>query len=157
MKILVKDYPNLKILLVGDGPLRKKIEDLIDRLDLRNNITIIKDIANEKLPQIYQTSDIFVLPSLNEGVPKTLLEAMTCGKPVVISELPHLNDLIQNCGFMFPKQDVHAFAENILKLIKDKETTKTFGLNARKKIIQDHSWENTVKKTVELYEEIAVQ
>jgi glycosyltransferase involved in cell wall biosynthesis len=106
------------------------------------------------MPVVYQKSDIFVLPSLNEGVPKTLLEAMACGKPVIISRFPHLAELIKNAGLMFPKGDVHALADNILRLIRDKELAKELGNTGRKKIVEDHSWENTVRKTIALYEEL---
>lgn len=153
-KILVKEIPDLKILLVGDGPSKGEIEGLIEKFNLKKNVIIKENISNENMPEVYQKSDIFVLPSLNEGVPKTLLEAMACGKPVVISEFPHLADMIKNAGLMFPKGDVHALAANIKILIEDKELAQKLGNNGRNKILKDHSWENTVLKTIELYEEV---
>ena len=153
-KILVKEVPDLKILLVGDGPLKGEIEGLIEKFTLKKNVIIKENISNENMPEVYQKLDIFVLPSLNEGVPRTLLEAMACGKPVVISEFPHLADMIKNAGLMFPKGDVHALADNILRLIRDRELAKELGNTGRKKIVEDHPWENTVRKTIELYEEV---
>lgn len=153
-KKLVKEVPDLKILLVGDGPSKEKIKSLIEKFDLNKNVIIKENIANENMPKIYQKSDIFVLPSLNEGVPKTLLEAMACGKPVIISEFPHLAELIKNAALTFPKGDVHALADKIMSLIRDKELAKELGNNGRKKIVEDHSWENTVLKTIELYKEV---
>jgi glycosyltransferase involved in cell wall biosynthesis len=154
-KILVKECPNLKILLVGDGPSKGKIKGLIEKFDLNKNVIINENIANENMPGVYQKSDMFVLPSLNEGVPKTLLEAMACGKPVVISDFPHLEELIKNAGLMFPKGDVRALANSIMRLTRDKELAKELGNNGRKKIVEGHSWESTVSKTIELYEEVA--
>jgi len=92
---------------------------------------------------------------LNEGVPKTLLEAMACGIPVIISEFPHLEELIKNAGLTFPKGDVHALADKIMRLIRDRELAKELGNNGRNKIVEGHSWGNTVRKTTELYEEVA--
>jgi glycosyltransferase involved in cell wall biosynthesis len=153
-KILIKEVPDLKILLVGDGPLKGEIEGLIEKFDLKKNVIIKENISNENMPEVYQKSDICVLPSLNEGVPKTLLEAMACGKPVVISEFPHLADMTKNAGLMFPKGDVHALVDNIIRLIRDKELAKELGNSGRKKIVEEHSWENTVLKTIEFYEEV---
>jgi glycosyltransferase involved in cell wall biosynthesis len=154
-KILVKEVPDLKILLVGDGPSKGKIKSLIEKFNLKKNVIIKENISNENMPEVYQKSDIFVLPSLNEGVPRTLLEAMACGKPVVISEFPHLADMIKNAGLTFPKGDVHSLAANIKKLIENKELAQKLGNNGKNKILKYHSWENTVLKTIELYEEVA--
>jgi glycosyltransferase involved in cell wall biosynthesis len=153
-KILVKEIPDLKILLVGDGPLKDKILSLVEKFNLKKNVKIKENIANENMPEIYRKSDVFVLPSLNEGVPKTLLEAMASGKPVVISDLPHLKELVKDAGLMFPKGDVHTFADSIKRLIMDKKLAKEFGSTGRMKIVEDHSWENTVRKTIEMYEEV---
>ena len=153
-KILVKKVPDLNFLLVGDGSLKGEIESIIEKSDLKENVKIKENIPNANMPEVYQKTDIFVLPSLNEGVPKTLLEAMACGKPVVISEFPHLQELIKNSGLSFPKGDVHALADKIMRLIRDPELAKELGINGRKKILKDHSWEHTVHKTIELYEEV---
>lgn len=154
-KILIIECPNLKILLVGDGPLKGKIEDLIEKFNLKKNVIIKENIANENMPEVYQKSNMFVLPSLNEGVPKTLLEAMACGKPVILSEFPHLAELIKNAGLTFPKGNVHALADNIMRLVRDSELAKELGNNGRNKIVEGHSWENTVSETIKLYEEVA--
>jgi len=154
-KILVKEVPDLKILLVGDGPSKGKIKSLIEKFNLKKNVIIKENVPNENMPEVYQKSDIFVLPSLNEGVPKTLLEAMACGIPVIISEFPHLEELIKNAGLTFPKGDVHALADKIMRLIRDRELAKELGNNGRNKIVEGHSWGNTVLKTTELYEEVA--
>ncbi|KAF5436482.1 Glycosyltransferase involved in cell wall bisynthesis [Candidatus Methanophagaceae archaeon] len=153
-KILVNEIPDLKILLIGDGPSKDKILSLVEKFNLNKNVIIKEYVANEKMPEMYQKSDVFVLPSLNEGVPKTLLEAMACGKPVVISDFPHLKELVKDAGLMFPKGDVHALADNIKRLIMDKKLAKEFGSTGRMKIVEDHSWENTVRKTIEMYEEV---
>jgi glycosyltransferase involved in cell wall biosynthesis len=153
-KIIVKEVPNLNILLVGDGPLKDEIESLIEKYNLKKYVKIKENVPNENMSEIYQKSDIFVLPSLNEGVPKTLLEAMACGKPVVISEFPHLREIVNNAGLTFPKGDISAFVANIMKLINNRELSEKLGNNGRIKILRDYSWENTVHKTMELYEEV---
>ncbi len=156
MDILVKDVPNVHLTLVGDGPERGAIQMLIKKFALDNYVEIIDFVPNDELPNIYQTSDIFVLPSLHEGVPRTVIEAMSCGLPVVMSDMPHLRELINGGGLMFPKGDVQALADTLKSLIDDAEKRQFIGQRARKKVEKDHSWDNTVSKTVKLYQEVVL-
>jgi len=153
-EILVKNYPSLKLLLIGDGPLKKDIIYKIQYLRLSNNINTKDFVPNSELPEIYQNSDVFVLPSLNEGVPRTILEAMACGIPIVCTELPQLVNIIDGCGLLVPKNNSQALAESISKIMSDQNLVQKFGSNGRAKIVENYSWEDTVKKTNRLYEEL---
>ena len=150
--ILIKEYPNLKLIMIGKGPLKGNIEQKIQNLNLSKNITIMNFIPNSKLPEIYQNSDVFVLPSINEGVPRTILEAMACGLPIVCTELPQLINIVEGCGSLVPLRDPQALAEAISKIISDKERAQKLGENGRKKVVENYSWEDTVKRTINLYE-----
>ncbi len=152
--ILLKEYPDFKLLMIGRGHLKENIEQKIRDLNLSKNIIIREFIPNSELPEIYQNSDIFVLPSLNEGVPRTILEAMACGIPVVCTELPQLVDVVDGCGLLVPVKDSQALAEGILRIISDRDLAQKFGRNGRDKVVENYSWEDTVKKTVQLYEEL---
>ena len=107
--------------MVGAGHLKESIERKIRDLDLSKNISIREFVPNSELPEIYRNSNVFMLPSLNEGVPRTILEAMSCGIPIVCTELPQLVDVVEGCGV---------------------------------KVVENYSWEDTVKKTIQLYEEL---
>ncbi len=152
MGILVKETPDLHLTLVGDGPERACICDLIESLGLTDNVSIIDFVPYDKMPRVFQDSDIFVLPSLHEGVPRTALEAMSCGLPVVISDFSHLRDLIDGGGLMFPMKDVRALADNLRTLIADKDKRAKMGQKARERIVREYSWERTVTGTLQLYQ-----
>jgi len=152
--ILIKEYPNLELLMIGKGYLKESIEQKIRDLDLGKNVIIKEFVPNSELPGIYQSSDVFVLPSLNEGVPRTILEAMSCGMPIVCTELPQLVDVVEGCGLLVPLRDSQALAESISKIMSDKELAQKLGANGRVKVAENYSWEDTVKKTVQLYEEL---
>jgi glycosyltransferase involved in cell wall biosynthesis len=151
-KIVSEEYDDLKLLMIGDGPLKKNIDKQINNLGLSGKITQKKFIPNSEIPDLYRNSEIFVLPSLEEGVPRTILEAMSCEIPVVCTKLPQLVDIINGCGIMVHKRDPEALAEAILKILSDKALSLKYGKNGRNKIINGFSWENTVKKTLKLYE-----
>jgi len=152
--ILVKEVPDLHLTLVGEGPERESIQTLINDLGLSDNIDIIDFVPYEEMPQMYQASDIFVLPSLHEGVPRTVIEAMSCGLPVVVSDFPHLHDLINGGGLMFPKRDIQSLVDVLRELACSKEVRLQIGRRAREKVIKDYSWESTVSRTLTLYQEI---
>lgn len=153
-EILVKSYPSLKLLLIGDGPQKKDIEYKIQYLGLSKNIDVKEFVPNSELPEIYQNSDVFVLPSLNEGIPRTMLEAMACGIPIVCTELPQLANIVDGCGLLVPKNNSQALAESISKIMSNRNLAQKFGSNGRAKIVDNYSWEDTVKKTIRLYEEL---
>lgn len=154
---LIKDFPNVKLNMIGKGPLKKNIEQKIQDLDLRGSINIKEFVPNTDLPETYQNSEVFVLPSLNEGVPRTILEAMACGVPVVCTELPQLVKIVKGCGFVVPLRDSHAIAESIINIISNRELAHEFGETGRAKVVEKYSWVDTVKKTVRLYEELLCQ
>jgi glycosyltransferase involved in cell wall biosynthesis len=151
---LVKEYPDLKLLMIGEGPLKENIEQKVHDLGLTESISIKMFVPNFELPIIYQSSDVFVLPSLSEGVPRVILEAMACGIPIVCTELPQLTDIVKGCGLLVPLMDSQALAEATSKIISDTELVRKFGEKGRAKVVKDHSWENIVKKTIGLYEEL---
>ncbi|PPA79534.1 MAG: putative glycosyl transferase [ANME-2 cluster archaeon HR1] len=91
---------------------------------------------------------------MNEGVPRTVLEAMSCGVPIVCTELPQFVSVVEGCGLLVPVEDSQALAEGILKIISDKELVRKLGENGRMKVVESYSWEDTVKNTVQLYEEL---
>lgn len=153
-KLVLDQHPHLKLLMVGKGPLKEDIEEKIIQLGLQDNVTIKEFVPNSEILKLYQNSDVFVLPSLEEGVPRTILESMSCGVPVVCTELPQLLNIVKGCGITVPTKDSHALAEAIIKLVDDEDLSRKLGKNGREKVYKDYSWEDTVKKTVKLYEKL---
>ena len=155
--MLVNEYSNLKLLMIGTGPLKEIIEQKIQDLNLSKNIIIKEFIPNSNLPEIYQNSDAFILPSINEGIPRTILEAMACGLPVVCTKLPQLTDVVKGCGLLVPLRDSQALVEAVSKIVSDESLAQKVGENGRKKVVENYSWEDTVKRTINLYDELIYQ
>jgi glycosyltransferase involved in cell wall biosynthesis len=155
--ILAKERPDLKLLMVGDGPSREYTKQKILELGLDKNIVMKEFVPNQEIPRIYQKSSVFVLPSIDEGVPRTILEAMACGIPVVCTELPQLVDIVKGCGITVPKRDPMAIAEAISKILSDKDLSRKLSENGRKNVVDNYSWKDTVNRTISLYEEVICQ
>ncbi|WP_440950150.1 glycosyltransferase family 4 protein [Methanosphaerula subterraneus] len=149
--------PNLRIVLIGEGPERDEIWRLVNEYHLTEVVTILPFMSYDAIPLLYQRSDVLVLPSLQEGVPRTMLEAMASGKPVIISEFDHLKDLAEGAALMFPKGDVNALAERILLLEQDRDRAHRMGACGRERILTKNSWKNTVLRTITLYQELLSQ
>jgi len=153
-RIILQEIPDLKVLLVGEGPEKSRFEKYVKTHHLDDFIKFYSFIPYEKMPDIYNSVDLFVLPSLNEGVPKTMLEAMACGKPVVMTRFEHLAETLYDCGLTFPKGDVSSLADQCIKTLQDKKFAEKLGNCGCTKVRSNHSWANTVKRTVELYEKV---
>ncbi|MCK4250314.1 glycosyltransferase family 4 protein [candidate division WOR-3 bacterium] len=157
IKLLLHKITNLKLIMIGEGPSKEKIKRKISGLGLDEYIFFKDFIPNSELQGVYQNSDVFVLPSINEGIPRTILEAMSCGLPVVCTKLPQLTDVIKGSGLLVPVRDSQALTDAIFRIISAKELARKLGENGRKKVVENYSWEDTVNKTINLYEEIICQ
>lgn len=152
--ILKATHPEVTLTLVGEGPEKDHINQKIIDLNLQNSIIMKNFVPNSEIVSMYQNSSVFVLPSLEEGVPRTILEAMSCGIPVVCSRLPQLVDIVDGGGQLVPIKDSKAFADSISKILSDSSLSEELRENGRKNVVENYSWKDTVKKTVQLYKEL---
>ncbi len=153
---IISQYPNTFFLFVGDGSLRRDLEKKALDLGIEKNIVFLgwrNDVS--KIISIY---DIFVLPSLNEGMGRVLVEAMALGKPIVASNAGGIPDLITHgkTGFLVPPKNSKELAKYIQILLENKEKRVKMGL-AGKKMALNFSKEIMVSKTVELYQHLMIQ
>lgn len=146
-----RDFPDYILLMVGWGPLKEECVRMIREMGLQDKIVLRDFIPNDELPQLYRESSIFILTSLEEGVPRTILEAMACGRPVVCTALPQLVDIITGSGILIPTRDPGAVADALTELVTAPDLANKLGEAAREKIVSDYSWGDTVAKTLELY------
>jgi glycosyltransferase involved in cell wall biosynthesis len=120
-------HPDARLVFVGKGDQEQALRELADRLSLHGRVKLLgwRDDVNE----IMSIFDIFVLPSLNEGMGRVLVEAMAAGKPVVASNVGGIPDLIKNGvnGILVPPGDERALAEGINALIEDQDLADRMG------------------------------
>lgn len=117
MAQVVKELPDAKLVLVGDGELRQELEAETAALGLEGNVIFAGEQPN---PEDYLArADVFVLSSLVEGLPLCVLEAMAAGLPVIATEVGGLPDLIGDNGALVPSEDVQALAAQMLRFARD--------------------------------------
>jgi glycosyltransferase involved in cell wall biosynthesis len=156
---VLKERDDVKLKIVGSGPLEKQIKNLIIELDLENNVEIISNLSDEKLLEIYNSSNLFVLPSIvdshgnTEGLGVVLLEAMACKLPVIGSNIGGIPDIIQDkeTGLLVPEKDVLELFRAIICVIEDTNLSKKLANNGYNKVIVKFSWEKIAKEYIDIY------
>ena len=123
-----------------DANLVKTIEDGIEKFNMQNNFIFVESTLS--IEKYYKASDIFVLPSLREGLPNALLEAMSTALPCVSSDLKGVTDYLisdKKEGLIFAPGDVESLCKAIYALLNDRNMAKELGRNAREKILDKFS------------------
>ncbi len=151
---LYEEYPDLTLSIVGEGPTRESLEALCDRLDVDDRVTFRGTVPNDELPELYTASRAFVLPSTAEGLPRTVLESLACGTPVVTSDLPQLESVVEGCGHQVPPESIDELAGAIERLISDDSTYREMSERSRSRIESEYSWTETVAETTAIYREV---
>lgn len=108
---------HFKLLLIGDGPLRKDCEELVSHLGLSHRVQFL-GLRND-IPSILKMSDYILLSSHHEGLSLSSIEGMAAGKPFIASDVPGLREIVREHGLLFPEGDERKLAEIILRLADD--------------------------------------
>lgn len=141
----------LRLMLVGDGPLRGALEKQAQELGIAD-ITWFAGDRND-VPNMMQCMDVFVLPSLAEGISNTLLEAMASSLPIVATRVGGTPEIINEHeqGLLVAAAEPHALAEALREVLQDQTLRQRLGSSGRRKVEQHFTWEATVSGYAELY------
>jgi glycosyltransferase involved in cell wall biosynthesis len=155
-KEIVARQPNVTFVFLGDGELRDSLEALANEMDLKESMRFLgwrNDVAD-----VMSTFDVFVLPSINEGMGRVLVEAMILGKPVVAYDIGGIPDLVihGDNGFLVPAGDVNGLSSRISELLTDSIKRKTMGERGRKRASY-FSADEMVLKIDQLYRTLATE
>ena len=151
---VVKDVPSVRILLCGDGPLKDKFVEFVRKHSLDDYVFFAGLIPNEELPKYYNAADVYVSTSLSDGTSLSLLEAMACGLPTVVTDVPANLEWIVDGenGFVVPRRDSKILAEKLVQLLQDETRQKAFR-NKNIKIAKERAdWDKNFEKLVGVYE-----
>jgi glycosyltransferase involved in cell wall biosynthesis len=155
-RILVDKHRDVKFLLIGYGPLKTKIIRLVYNYGLLGkSVHFVGPLSREEIAKILSKATVFVFPSLREGLPLSVLEAMACSLPVVGSDIPGVNDVVMHGenGFLVPPKEAKALANGILVLLNDGNIRRSFGKNARQLIVEKYEWNIVINKIEKVYNE----
>ena len=151
---LSNKYPELRFLLVGEGPDDEKYHKMVQEFGIKD-VFILTGLRDD-IPDILAGIDIFALPSYTEALPYAIIEAMSAGKPVITTTVGGIPELINDGveGFLITPKDLSALSEKIEILTNDENLRNRFGVAAESKIRENYFLEKTVNMTTSLYRNI---
>jgi len=146
---------SLKLIYVGDGLMKPQLQEQVDKINYNQYVKFLGSVSYEDVPEMYKLADIYVIPSLFEGTPKSLLEAMFNALPVIGSNTNGINDKIidgEN-GLLFELGDCNGLKKKIKLLIENPDLRK-IGLKAKETIKTHYIFKNTIKEFTRVYQSI---
>ena len=145
-----------KLSIIGDGAQRSVLEKLIKNLDLSAYVHIMGECDANLVRKTLRESSVFVLPTLWEGFPMTILEAMSEGCAVIASDVGGISEAVNSdIGLVLPRDSSpKVWAESIEKIFSDKQALQKMGESARDKVKNNFSKEKMIQKTFEVYENV---
>ncbi len=153
-RILLRQGANVKVLVVGDGNIRPDLMTQARDLGVSENVVFLGH--REDTDELLQAVDIFVLPSLSEGIPMALLEAMGASRAVVASRVGGIPETIEDGfeGFLVEPMDVDSLAERCRRLIESPDVARKMGEQARKRVERDFSATAMADRVASVYKEL---
>ncbi|MCX6809652.1 MAG: glycosyltransferase family 4 protein [Candidatus Berkelbacteria bacterium] len=151
---ILKKCPDLNIhyQIIGDGPLKDKLESLIKKLNLEEKVHILGKIEN--VGERMQHFSIFVNASLSESFGLAVGEAMAVGLPIIASNIDSLKDLVQGAGLFINPRNPYDISEKIIELLNDENKREKMGKIGKERTKNHFSEENMISKTLALYKKV---
>ena len=149
----IKINKHIRVGILGDGELRETLQKQIDSLGLTNKVKLLG--VQENVPKYLFASDVFILPSLWEGLPMALLEAMSAGLPVIVTNVEGMEEVVENekHGLLINPGSVHEITQAILQLsARSPSQLRTMGEEGRTLISSLYTTDMMCKKYVEVFE-----
>ncbi len=149
-------YPHIRMTIAGgEGNAMKDLQAQVKKYRLDGRVTFTGAYVKEDSPKIYNNADVFVMPSLNEGMSNNLLEALASGLPVLMTPTGGAEELVRDGenGYLIKMHDVASIVEKLKILIENPELCDAFG-HASRTIAEGMSWEHVAAEYVDLYNSI---
>lgn len=155
MEIILNQIPNAQLILVGDGYDRINLEKLTTELQLERCVKFIGRVDHQQVSYHLSLADVFVLPSLSEGFPNVLLEAMAFGLPIVASRIGGIPDIIEDGihGYLVEPKDVLGIAEKVLKILADESLSRKFSIKNRNEV-ERYNYSGILEKLEDIFASI---
>ncbi|MHC1600734.1 MAG: glycosyltransferase family 4 protein [Candidatus Nezhaarchaeales archaeon] len=165
MQYIAKDYPKSKLIVVGQGDLYQYLVDLANKLGISNHVIFVNKFMDEREKIAYYAAcDVAVFPSLYEPFGIIALEAMAMEKPVVVGakDCSGLREIVvpsgaQQCGVHVNPYDPRDIAWGISAVLSSQDMGRWMGINGRKRVLENFTWDHAASKTLEIYKSLAKQ
>ncbi len=150
-------FPSSRLEMIGDGPVKRNLKKKIDDLGMNDRVDIKGYVKYEELPEYYRSADIFVLPSLSEGLSNVLMEAMACGLPVVATDVGGNGELILDGkgGYLVPPKEPSKLYRSLKKLIENPQLRNEMG-HFNERYVERYEQMKILNEKLELFKNIMI-
>lgn len=152
LSLLPKD---VHVLLVGDGPRRAAYEREARALGVAERCHFVGRVSSERFTDVYRSMDVFAFPSTNaaEAFGLVAVEAMSCGVPVVASDLPGVRSVVADgtTGLLVPPNDPAALADALNRLLEQDDLRRGMGRAARERAVARYDWDRHIEELTKTY------
>jgi len=151
---VIHEFPNARLVLVGDGEQRAALEQQVSGMGLARNFLFLG--SRSDIPDILACCDIAILPSRAEGLSNAVLEYMASGLPTIVSRVGGNTELVEDgvTGLIVPPEDSAALSAALLKLLREPNVARQIGQNGREFVVRNFSFERLVRQVDALYTEL---
>ncbi|MBO3839438.1 MAG: GT4 family glycosyltransferase PelF [Thermoproteota archaeon] len=152
--IVLAKHPRVEFVIVGRGPMEAELRNMVKRLNVEHAFKFLGIVPS--IPEVMSQCDIFVRPSLTEGMPLTILEAMACGLPVIASKIPGSSEVVKDgeTGILVETGNVEQLSSAIIKLLEDENYAERIRKRAYEFVKNHYSWDRVAEEYLKTYNEI---
>lgn len=137
-----------ELVLIGEGDMLNELKENAEKFNV--DVTFKGRIDHCKIVKELQNGDLFILPSLNEGMSNSVLEAMACGLPIIVTDVGGSKELVKGNGFIVQKENVGNLKKVLFKI--DKKELVNMGKKSRQMVEERMSWKNMAERYLEVYD-----
>lgn len=144
---------NLKLLFVGDGSMKLELKKKVDKNNLHEHVKFYGNVTREKVPEIYKLADIYIIPSLFEGTPISLLEAKYNGLPIIGANVKGINTMITHGknGLLFEEGNSDDLKNKLIELLNDPIKANILGISAKSDYFRGYKFEDMISDHIDIY------
>lgn len=156
MAEIIDRYPDVRLVVVGDGPLEKELKEKSARLSLGEHVIFYGRVSYLDVPKFLAAANIFLSPSLDEGMPRSVLEAMAMELPVVVTNVGGNPEIVEHgrTGFLVEPRDFHAIAKSVVELLSDSAISRRMGMAGRRVVHERYSFQAQIFNLAQVHYEV---
>jgi len=156
IKIVKETEPNVKLVIAGNGPHKKYLENMVESMGLQSNVQFRGYVSDSEKKSLLASSNAMIFPSLCEGFGLVILEAFSFGRPVLVSNIKPMSDIVsRKNGYLLDPYDEKSWAESMLKIIKKPSDASMMGRDGKKVLVESYNQESMYRKIMDMYTKVS--
>jgi glycosyltransferase involved in cell wall biosynthesis len=152
--MVLAKHPCVEFIIVGKGPMEAELRNMVRRLNIEHAFKFLGIVPS--IPEVMSQCDIFVRPSLTEGMPLTILEAMACGLPVIASKISGSSEVIKDgeTGILVEVGNVEQLSNAVIRLLEDENYAERIRIRAYEFVKKHYSWDKIAEEYLKTYDDV---